>query len=158
MKPMCQNKFDTKSQPSILVLFGQLFLGAEVILTTKLEVRVLKLKIKLFGKYYFFYFKKCGKVVSLIHGEPHKKVVYCSTHSKMDIYSYFKILNVVLPIYFTKSISFVPLFLYQRFLSRYFNNSNIWSPLYIIFNCDDVVLCIMLMWMPHHNCLLERNQ
>jgi hypothetical protein len=37
------------------------FLGVEAILITKLEVGVLKLKRKLFGKYYFFYFLKCKK-------------------------------------------------------------------------------------------------
>jgi hypothetical protein len=34
------------------------FLGVKAILTTKLEVKALKSKVKLFGKSYF-YFKKC---------------------------------------------------------------------------------------------------
>jgi hypothetical protein len=34
-------------------------LGVKAILITKLEVRALKPKIKLFGKSYFFYFEKC---------------------------------------------------------------------------------------------------
>jgi hypothetical protein len=42
----------------ISVPFGLIFLGVEAILTTKLEVRALKSKVKLFGKSYF-YFKKC---------------------------------------------------------------------------------------------------
>jgi hypothetical protein len=41
----------------------QFFLSAETILTAKLEVRALKLKIKLFDKFYFIFIKKVLKVI-----------------------------------------------------------------------------------------------
>jgi hypothetical protein len=55
----CPQKIIIFNLKNTKVPFDPTFLGVEVILITKLEVRALKLKIKLFGKSYFFYFKKC---------------------------------------------------------------------------------------------------
>jgi hypothetical protein len=61
---VCGFYFRKLNQTTILRYYlTQFFLSAETILTAKLEVRALKLKIKLFDKFYFIFIKKVLKVI-----------------------------------------------------------------------------------------------